>query len=53
MDRFTGCTLAGYSPWGLKESDTIEHAYMHNFQFSLQSDGKTKSGHSTSLLKAF
>ena len=23
-------SLLGYSPWGCKESDTTEHAYMHN-----------------------
>ena len=35
-------SLAGYSPWGHKESDTIEHTHLHPFliPFSLFPDFK-------------
>ena len=50
------CSLPGSFVHGIFQARVLEWgaiARMHNFQFSLQSDGKTKSGHITSLLKAF
>jgi len=36
-------SLAGYSPWSPKESDTTEHAHMHIFyQVLCQADGDNR-----------
>ena len=36
-------SLAGYSPWGLKELDTVEHALTHSMENSMELPPKTKS----------